>query len=424
MRRLLRENALCALMASAGCATLAWMGLYGFGWNDYEVEAKPAFDALVHGHLASFLQLAPAYGGSLVERAPFALIPELWGGGELAVYRMVALPCLLAAAALGVWLLVRMRAQGYGTLARAVALGLCVANPLTLSALEVGHPEELLGACLCVAAVLLASRDHPLWAGLLLGLAIANKEWALLAVGPVLLALPAKRRLRCLASAGAIAAAVLLPLTLSASGGFAASAGATASTSSTIFQPWQIWWFFGYHGPHVYGLFGMPLVDYRTGPAWAGVISHPLIVVVGFALAGSLWLQRGRSARGVSERDALLLLALVLLLRCLLDTWNTGYYMLPFMLALLAWEVSSARRRPPILTLVGVVLPWICLHELSAHGGNPDLQAVLFLAWTLPLAAALSLRLYAPGLKLSVRPRAIGRTTAHAEPFALAPPAR
>src|ERR1700735_3735746 len=270
MRRLLRENALCALMASAGCATLAWLGLYGFGWNDYEVEAKPAFDALVHGHLESFLQLAPAYGGSLVERAPFALIPGLWGGGELAVYRMVALPCLLAAAALGVWLLMRMRAQGHGTLARAVALGLCGANPLPLSAVGVGHPEEVLAACLCVAAVLCAGRDRPLWAGLLLGLAIANKEWALLAVGPVLLALPAKRRLRCLASAGAIAAAVLLPLTLFASGGFAESAGATASTSSTIFQPWQIWWFFGYHGPLVHGLFGTPLYGYRTGPAWTG----------------------------------------------------------------------------------------------------------------------------------------------------------
>jgi hypothetical protein len=403
MRRLLRENALCALMASAGCATLAWLGLYGFAWNDYENEAQPAFAALAHGHLSSFLRLAPVYGGSLVERAPFALIPGLWGGGELAVYRMVALPCLLAAAALGVWLLARMRAKGYGTLARAVALGLCVANPLTLNALELGHPEELLGACLCVAAVVCASRDRPLWAGLLLGLAIANKEWALLAVGPVLLALPAKRRLRCLASAGAVAAAVLLPLMLSASGGFAASARATASTSSTIFQPWQIWWFFGYHGPPVHGLFGMPLVNYRTGPAWAGMISHPLIVAVGFALAGALWLQRGRGARGVGERDALLLLALVLLLRCVLDTWNTSYYMLPCLLALLTWEVSGSNRRPPILALAGIVLPWVALHELPAHGAGPDLQAAVFLAWTLPLTAALSLKLYAPKLTFSGR---------------------
>ena len=98
----------------------------------------------------------PAYGGSLIERAPFALLPGLWGGGALEVYRAVAAPCLLATALLGVWLLARMRSAGGPRLARAVALAVCVANPITLRALELGHPEELLGACLCVAAVLLA----------------------------------------------------------------------------------------------------------------------------------------------------------------------------------------------------------------------------------------------------------------------------
>src|SRR5271169_138788 len=113
MRLRIRENALCAFLAAAGTATMAWLGLYGFAWSDYETEARPAFEALAHGHLIGFLRLAPAYGGSLVERAPFALLPGLWGGGALAVYRMVALPCLLAVALLGVWLVARMRARGY-----------------------------------------------------------------------------------------------------------------------------------------------------------------------------------------------------------------------------------------------------------------------------------------------------------------------
>ena len=204
---MVRKNALCAFLAGAATATMAWLGLYGFVWSDYDEEARPAFDALTHGHMVEFLRLAPAYGGSLVERAPFALLPSLWGGGELAVYRTVAIPCLLAAAVLGVWLVAQMRAQGRTTLAKAVTLGLCVANPVTLYALEIGHPEELLGACLCVAAVLLASRGKWLWAGVLVGLAIANKEWALLALGPVLLALPARRGAACLASAGGVAAA-------------------------------------------------------------------------------------------------------------------------------------------------------------------------------------------------------------------------
>jgi len=106
MRLRVRENALCAFLAGAGVATMAWLGLYGFAWNDYDNEARPAFEALVQGHVLSFLRLVPAYGGSLVERAPFALLPGLWGGGQLAVYRMVALPCLLATAALGVWLVI------------------------------------------------------------------------------------------------------------------------------------------------------------------------------------------------------------------------------------------------------------------------------------------------------------------------------
>ena len=120
MRRALRENLPCAAIALAAAGALAWLGLYGFAWNDYENEAQPAFTALVHGHLLGFLQLAPVYGGSLVLRAPFALLPSLWGGGALAVYRMAALPCLLATALLGVVLTARMRGAGRPLLWRAV----------------------------------------------------------------------------------------------------------------------------------------------------------------------------------------------------------------------------------------------------------------------------------------------------------------
>ncbi|HYM55105.1 MAG TPA: glycosyltransferase 87 family protein, partial [Solirubrobacteraceae bacterium] len=377
--------------------TVAWLGLYGFAWNDYDNEAPPSFEALLHGHVLDFLRLAPAYGGSLVERAPFALLAGLWGGGDLAVYRMVALPCLLAAAVLGVWLIARMRSEGRSRAARAVALGVCVANPITLRALELGHPEELLGACLCVAAVLLAGgssvgRGRVLWAGVLLGLAIANKEWALLAAGPVLLALPPERRLPCLAGAVATAAAVLAPLALVSSGGFAAGTRALATAPSAIFQPWQVWWFLGHHGPLVHGAFGVPKPGYRTGPSWTGAVSHPLILAVSVAIVGALWLR----SRRLSPRDALLALALLALLRCLLDTWDAVYYPLPFLLALLAWEVRGPGDRPPALALSSTVLAWISFQWLPEHA-SADLQAAFFLAWTLPLAGALAVRLAVPG---------------------------
>ncbi|HUN78162.1 MAG TPA: glycosyltransferase 87 family protein [Solirubrobacteraceae bacterium] len=410
--RAVRANALCASAAAAGSVTLAWLGLTGFAWSDYEVEARPALAALVHGHLAEFLRLAPAYGGSLVLRAPFVALVDLWGGGELAVYRMAALPCLLAAAAFAVWLLAQMRRAGRPRLARGVALALCVANPLTLNALEVGHPEELLGGVLCVAAVLAADRERPLWAGVLLGAAIANKDWALVAVGPVLLALPARRAL-CLSTAAGVAGAVLAPPALVHAGGFVTASAATAVPSSAIFQPWQVWWFLGHHGPVVHGMFGRVLADYRTGPGWVGDVSHPLIVVVGLPLSAVAWWRRERSRRGADVvpgagrraptdtgagtsprvREPLLLLALLLLVRCMLDTWDDEYYLLPFVLALTTWE-ALGESGLPALALGGVALAWLDWEWLPQHGG-PDLEAAVFLLWTLPLAAGLALRLYA-----------------------------
>lgn len=395
MPRTARENAPWALAALAGCALLAVLGLKSFIWSDYETEALPAFTALAHGHLTDFLRLAPAYGGSFVERAPFALLPGLWGGGGLAVYRAVAVPCLLAAALLGLWIVACMRAEGRPLFARALALAICVLNPLTLRALELGHPEELLGACLCVAAVLLACAERPAWAGLALGLAIANKEWALLAAGPVLLTLPARPRALAAGCAAGAAALVLAPLLL-AGGGFAGSLRASAAPPAAIFHPWQVWWFFGHHAlfTHDPSAPAALAYGYRLGPAWAASISHPLILAAALALPLALWLRRRRPAR-LEPRAALLLLALLLLLRCLLDTWDIAYYPIPFVLALLAWEVRGPLRRPPVLSAASSVLAYLSFVWLPQHA-SADLQAAVFLAWALPLALALGVRLFAP----------------------------
>ena len=155
----------------------------------------------------------------------------------------------------------------------------------------------------------------------------------------------------------------------------------------------------------MHGLFGVAKPGYRSGPAWTSAISHPLIVAVGLGLAVALWLarRRGAGARGigatggtVSERDALLALALVLLLRCVLDTWDTAYYALPFVLTLLVWEASGTGVRPPVLALTCTVLAWGSYQWLPAQGMTPDGQAAMFLAWTVPLAVGLALALYAP----------------------------
>jgi hypothetical protein len=363
-------------MAVVLAVLLGTLGTQAIAFSDYEVEAEPAAVALAAGHLGRFVALAPAYGGSLLLSAPFGWAASVLGvGTDLGLYRALVLPALLGSAALGVALWHRRRAVGGR--GAALALTLAVANPLSLRALEVGHPEEIVGGVLCVAAVLLALRDRAVAAGVLLGLAGANKPWALLAVAPVLLALQAGRW-RCALTAGGVCAALLTPLVLG--GSMASSTAAMATNENPIFQPWQVFWFFGDHGAPVMGALGEK-VGFRSVVGWAQTVSHPAVVVVGIALGMA----------GVSRRrrdGALALLALVFLTRCALDTWNTVYYVVPFVFALLSHEVV-ARRRAPVGTLVTTVALWVAFELVHP----PDVQAALFLliaatAWTgLALAA-------------------------------------
>jgi Glycosyltransferase family 87 len=385
-----------ALVAGA-CALLAGvLGLLTPAFTDYELEAEPSLQALRDGDWMGFLELAPAYGGSLVLRAPFALLPDLWGGGGDALFRSMAVPCLLAGAILAVALW-----QRAGTpLAAWVALVLVAANPLTLRALEVGHPEELLGGVLCVAAALLAGRDRAVLAGVVLGLAIANKAWAVLAVVP-LLAILTSHRPRFLVAAGASAAIVMLPLALA--GGAVEEGAAVARTSGDIFQPWQVWWFLGESGHLVVGTFG-DKPGYRVGPEWLTGMAHPLVVLIPVAVSLALL----RKLRNRPWHDGLLLLAFALLLRCLLDPWNVSYYALPFLLALIAWEVHAARR-PPVLSMAATFLCWLTLVWLTTRV-HPDVQAVAYLAWSVPLAALMGARLLGLGQDAvvpAVAPRAV-----------------
>jgi hypothetical protein len=402
LRRLIarcRVHAPVAGGAAAGLALLAWIGLADFAFNDYDTEASASVQALTAGHIGHFLDIAPAYGGSLAIRAPFALLPGLWGGGALAVYRMLALPCLLAVGALAVWVAARMRSLGKGRLARGATVALLAANPVVLLALQIGHPEEVLAGSLCVAALLVARTGRWAWAGALLGLAVGTKSWAVLAVLPVLVALPGGRG-RALLLAGAIGGSILVPFAvahqLHAAGG---AAGSLGSASGPIFEPTQIWWWLGAHGI-VRGGNGMIKAGFRVEPGWLSTIAHPLIVALAVPLT-LLW-RRRRRGRAL---EPLGLLTLLLLARCLLDPWNNRYYAVPFLLALITWE-SLSRREVPFASLAATLLTYVTFQELPGHV-SPDVQSFFYLVWMVPLAAAMAAWLYAPAaLARASRPRA------------------
>jgi hypothetical protein len=423
VRRHIRENALPAAGAAIAVALVAWLGLTSFLWSDYETESLPAFRALVHGHLLRFLSAAPIFGGSLLERAPFALAAHALGGGELALYQAVSVPCLLAAALLGVILAARMRARGLGTrLSRGLLIALLAANPLALLAFDAGHGEEILAGALVLAALLAALERRALLAGALLGLAIANKEWAVVIVPVVAIALarsdaapksaqPARLRSRalsawypsalCCALAALIAALALAPFAL-ASSGFLARAGANVSSSTPqIFQPWQLFWLLGSHYPGG--------GERRLAPALLSSLSHPLVLLCAPLLA-LLYLWRANSAparTAKGPRALLALAALTLLLRCLLDTWDTSYYLLPFIFVLGAWELCGQERRPPALATLAALLGWASFVWVP-ESGSGDLISLFFLAWTLPLGGYLALEIFAPASLRSRRPRRAG----------------
>jgi hypothetical protein len=375
----------------AGAAMLAWLGLADFAWSDYDSEVSGAMRALAGGDVSGFLRQIPAYGGSLVLRAPFAGATAVLGGGELAIYRVLAIPCLLAGVVLGAALARRMAARGASRRACLAVMALCAINPIILPALQIGHPEELLCAALAVGAVLVAASDRWLLAAVLLGLAIATKAWAVLAIGPVLLAL-GTRRTATLALAGAVTLVVLAPMAFA---GAAETVVHGSRLTGVLFNPWQVWWLLG----DVVDGAARPGV--RRAPAWLSPLAHPLIASLVVPLSLLAWRARPHAPGGHGEQ-ALGLLALLLLLRCVLDPWNCVYYELPFLLALLAWEALCRPQRPPLLTLGATLATWLTFQTLEPLMG-PDLLCVTYLMWALPLAAWLAGQTLFAGLGMPVR---------------------
>jgi glycosyl transferase family 87 len=372
-------------LALAGAAIVLKLGAptEDVYWSDFNNEAWPAFERLIAGDLRGFLTASPvAYAGSMLVRAPFGALAGALGLDSMpAVYRAGALPCLLALATLAVHLARRARASHPDARWWLLVLGLAGASPVAWMAVWYGHPEELLATALAVGAVLAALGGRAILAGALLGAAVASKQWAVLAVLPCVLAAP-RHHFRLLAAAAATGAAAILPVLLADPGAYA-TAQQSIGSSAQWFRPRQLWWPLGVPAPAGTGAPAGAAVT----PDWLAPIAKPLIVALSLPLS-ALWLRRRQA-----PADALLLLALLMLGRCVLDPWNMIYYHLPLVIALLAWEVASKRRIPTLaLGTTGAV--WLTFNTYDAPTGyGPWL---IYLAWTLPLAAHLAYRLYRP----------------------------
>src|SRR5919202_4980349 len=149
------------------CAFVAWGSPMGIDYlappcSPYVCDdAGPPIEAIARGDVHGFFaEQAPVGSFSLLVRAPFAAAVRAAGvdHASLWMYRAGAFACLLAVALLAVWTaraMVRRSRPELGAILVGVAV---VGGPLSFATLKYGHPEELLGAALCVGGVLAAGR--------------------------------------------------------------------------------------------------------------------------------------------------------------------------------------------------------------------------------------------------------------------------
>jgi Glycosyltransferase family 87 len=364
----------------------AWLAASIDVTGDWRGDSWPAIDALTHGRVADYLSAKAMMGpfATLVQ-APFA---ALAGGNLLDAYRWAAFPCLLAAGLLGLYLAAVARRRGAGHLSQGLIAALCLVNPITIEALQYGHPEEILTAALAVGAVACAREGRKGWTALLLGLAVTSKQWAVIAILPALMALP-ERRVRVALTAGAIVAVLTLPGLLAAPSSFS-EVNHNAADTGRIVAPWSVWYPLSHVQSESHQVGTETVVaQVHEAPPLVGSLSHPLIVVLGLVLPLGLAVGRGRFQ--LSGAEAMGLLALLTLLRCALDPVDNLYYHEPLLLALIGWDAISSDRLP-LRGLLGAAVA-LFFYDWSHHLTNVttfgDVYALVALVATALIAIAL-----------------------------------
>ena len=204
-----------------------------------------------------------------------------------------------------------------------------------------------------------------------LALAIIDKPWALLAIAPTLLAAP-HRRGRLGALAAAICAAWFGTAYVAAPGPFVHSLGGL----SIVAHPQELWWPVAHlaRDPTVTPGYYLPAL----------ITDHARELVIALMVPLSIPLARRRDR---TASDCLALLALLLLLRSLLDPSNHVYYELPFVLALVAWEASWASA--PLLSLLATGVLWLVFGPISWHQSE-TVQWLAYIAAMVPFIAVLA----------------------------------
>jgi len=378
---MVRSALILGFLALACAIALSLVGQLG----DYPVDAGPAVAALAAGNFRRAAAVPFLMGPfSIILRAPFAWVASSIETSSLGAYRAGIFPCVAATSALGVELARRSmrldRTQSWPLVIPVLA----VVSPASVAAVREGHPEEALAGALSVAAVMLATRGRLGWSAISLGLAVATKQWALLAVVPTLLAASShalKEVIKLGVVAALTAALFYAPFVVADSHAFFTATRIEARVIPAA-TPETIWLEASHPKPLRFKQF--PVLTSHPVAKWIPPASHALIVLIAVPFGLLLW------RRGISTADVFAFLALLFLLRCVLDPDDQGYFHLPLVLALLTWEVERRLlvRQLPVATLLVALCLWLTFDVLHPHFAETHIWRVnaFYLAWTSALA--------------------------------------
>ncbi len=324
---------------------------------------------------------------SILLRLPAVMIAHAAGANTAGEYRAGALMCFVAAALVCIWLAWYALEAGVAGSAVAALLVLFAAAIVWSRAAFFGHPEEPLAAALAIAAVVQAHRGRWLAAGILLGLAIGTKEWALLAAPAVAFAGSADVWRRMAVPAVVVTALMIAPFLIGNPTAFRAAHEAARAGQEHTNTPANIWFRFGHKELVAQDAGGTAYAIYPSD--FVGRNARPLVFLI-CLLTAPLYFRR----HGFGSLEVLGLVAFLFLLRVVLDTQTFSYHHVPMLMAVAAWEVI-ARRRFPFVAIAAAAA-----FQLTARVVAPDLSAdafnALYLAWTLPLAAYLAVAVLGP----------------------------
>lgn len=216
------------------------------------------------------------------------------------------------------------------------------ASPAFMAIQTYFHPQDILATGLGLAGVACVLKSRWLWAGVLLGLALATQQFALLIIVPLMIVTPRGARMKLVASAVGAAAVIDLPFVIATSG--------RAAKEVLV-------------GTGLFATIGDTLIaDLKIRGSLLTIMSRGL--PIGIAILLAWWLARRIGSRALEPVALVSLVATSLSLRLVFEVHLWGYYFLAVAVALIALDAVGGRFRGTLIAWLALVMlvfnpiPW------------------------------------------------------------------